>query len=440
MLSLRRLSWLFPLLFACGGRAHADGPLGPNAGAPSDGGMRAESGASGNSNWAGGGRGGSGGLAQGGFSVARGGGTSEGGTPSGGTPGTTGGEATGAMNGAAGAGGETEPTPFLPPENGPRWRNSGEPLCAVKASSIDPFRVWSDERGVYALIGGLPAVQFNDGTGWADFGTLASDSGYFNLSGFPGGPLLVTTTTSVRCGILAVERDGTSCSSAATNVFQTFPVASDLAYAIALNRLLVYGGEYWTQVGEPLGLDSSFYTLGLWANDEAAVVVGTSGNAYLFPTGESAPRAIPAPSTADAYAVWGFAANDLWLGNSVGELYHFDGASWSLEYSLPPGECSGIRGLWGSDGVLYFYNSVAVFRLRAGKVDSILRLPCDPYGAQAVRSIWGNAADELFIALQDYRARDFVTPEGAIEVNFEPRETCGAARVLYFDGTRLGQL
>lgn len=50
------------------------------------------------------------------------------------------------------------------------------------------------------------------------------------------------------------------------------------------------------------------------------------------------------PTTADLYSVWAFAENDVWIAGSDGDLYQFDGTSWSAR----SGPTEDVYQLWGA--------------------------------------------------------------------------------------------
>jgi hypothetical protein len=78
--------------------------------------------------------------------------------------------------------------------------------------------------------------------------------------------------------------------------------------------------------------------------------------------------------------------------------------------------------------------------MQGNQVEAILTLPCDEWRSQSVRSVWGNSPSEVFIAIQNYRLEPRVDDQGSVSTVPVPADSCGAVRILYFDGKRLGVL
>jgi len=96
--------------------------------------------------------------------------------------------------------------------------------------------------------------------------------------------------------------------------------------------------------------------------------------------------------------------------------------------------------MWGQAGVLYFYTASTVYRMLGNQVEPTLTLPCDEWRSLSVRSVWGNSPSEVFIAIQNYRLEQRVDDQGSVSTLPVPADSCGAIRILYFDGQRLGVL
>lgn len=394
---------LFTALAACGGRTS----LGDETDLlPSAAGRGGGTGVAGS---AAGGASGSGiagaGLGGGGLAGIAGSGSA--GTASGGTAGIAGSGSAG-ISGAAG-------TP-----NVPLWRMSTQPYCGRPGAALNRNPIWSDARGVYMLTstGSTESrIDFNSGAGWKLTSQSQKGPSLPSLTGFVGGPLVEYGSSA--CAITLVDANSTSCSAASAQVTSVSIVDAKLGYAVYQDRVLRYDGMFWTQWGAPLAAPST-YAWGVWASPETVVVVADEGRIYRQEQGELRLQdGIPA---GDYRATWGFAADDIWAGNNLGQLVHFDGQSWSMAAAIG-GECLGIRSLWGSDGVLFFTTDHSVGMLKGSEVRLLLDYPCD--SPVSVMGIWGNSKQELFIAVQAFDDID---------------GKCGGIELKWFDGSTVKPL
>lgn len=391
-------------LSACGGRSglapgtweESQGGTAPVAGAAAGGQLAGRGGAPG--------RGGSGGRL--GWSGS--GGAGAGGALTGG-----GGAISAGVSGIAG-------TPSVPE---PLWRVSYEPLCDPRASASDSVDVWSDSRGVYVLAASSAAperIYFNPGTGWTDYFYEDYVVGLPALTGIPGGPLVEYGTSP--CSIHLIETGMKRCSGASNSATFVFIVNSSLGYAVYRDRLLVYDGLHWTQLGGPLAPAGEAFARAVWANSELALIAADESRVYVLRPGSPVPELQMGLPEGNYTAAWGFAADDLWVANSRGQIVHYDGRSWSVAFSAP-GECSGILGLWGAEGRLFYHTRDSIGVLGFGQARTLETYGCD--GTRQVRALWGNSSEEVFAAVEDYR---------------ELNGMCGTLKLMWFNGSAFGPL
>jgi len=332
-----------------------------------------------------------------------------------GSAGTTSGGTAGVPSaGAAGVGGAAG----MP--NVPLWRKSTQAYCGTPGAALNRNPIWSDARGVYMLTSTgstQSSIDFNAGTGWKLASQSQKGPSLPSLTGFVGGPLVEYGSSA--CAITLVDGSSSSCSAASSQVTSVSIVDAKLGYAVYQDRVLRYDGMFWTQWGPPLEAPST-YAWGVWASPETVVVVADEARIFLQQQGElRLQKGVP---DGDYRATWGFAANDIWAANTIGQLVHYDGQGWSLAGTIG-GECPGIRSLWGSDGVLFFATDHSVGMLKGTQVQSILAYPCD--SPISVMGIWGNSKQELFIALQAFD---------------EIESECGGIQLKWFDGSTVKPL
>ena len=309
----------------------------------------------------------------------------------------------------------------------PIWRNSRTPFCTTQRQ--DPqsgvaANLYSDSRGVFLqVLEQQDDIYFNDGGGWVSiFGEALEATGIRRLTGFQDGALVQSGAKP--CGIQFI-RDSVETCSAAQEAWFVYVVGSTSAYATSNDRILHCDGVTWTQFGDPLasGNSNTVGTRALWAAHDVVLVVASGGLVYVYPNADpSLPtRQLGLPSSNYA-AAWGFGANDLWVGNSNGQLLHNNGNGWATAWS-GTGNCSAIQQLWGANGAVYFITGDTFGVWRSGVATLIAQHPCD--GKTQFLSLWGNSDSEVFVAYSDAsRAND----------------TCGNVVVMWFDGKTLSLL
>jgi len=433
---LSELCWfvagLLPLaITGCGGQSHADhGAAGGSSGAGTLGGMSAVtagSSAAGGPSGHGGAGAASGGAETGGETSA-----SAGSTPIGG-----GGNALPADDRPAAP--EWKPTISL---GTPGWEMSQQAFCDPHQGAPRAYGVWADARGVYMAVsedcginagsGGVPCgkeglgLHFNDGNGWQ---VLFADSkaAAARLRGFPAGPLILLgfgppdtqsdSVSFVSDSMLSVQPplglgDGASGQG-------IFGVDADHAYAFALHvtdspstTVRKYAAGSWST----LGIVPIINSHAIWADENQVVVVGTDQDIYVK-SGSAAFAALPDVPAGDYWSVWGFSAQDLWFGNSVGQLVHYDGASWKVIQTSATGP---ISSLWGADGQVYFTAGDSFGRWNGTSVETLIAST----SGLAIADVWGRSSSEVFLAVSDPSFADY---------------QCGRYFAVWFDGTKFHQ-
>jgi hypothetical protein len=317
------------------------------------------------------------------------------------------------------------------------WEDSTEPLCEPHQGSTQVFSVWADARGVSAFFSADcnplaeqvctgskgSALQFNDGTGWKwlyQAGTIVPQ-----LSGLPGKAIVLTGVLDGRSGIFLLEDGKLTLSHPLEDASQTkvFGVGPELAYATVGAEVMRYRAGQWDLLQalpeQPLAL---------WADEQTLAVVG-GNQTFLVKDGNSGKLTQLADTPAGTYtAVWGFGADDLWAGNSEGQLVHYDGAAWTtIETGSQDSTGSGITGLWGDSGVVYFTTFTEFGRVDARGVELLYARdrgasPSEPYFSP--QSLWGRSATEVFLTLSDERFEQYA---------------CGSAFIVWFDGKEFHQ-
>jgi hypothetical protein len=326
----------------------------------------------------------------------------------------------------------------LPHSGGPTWRSSTSPYCHPENVFFNDL--WSDSRGVYVITDMPNALYFNSGKGWTS--VTPQPSAMDRLSGLPGGALVLYGQGD--CGAYFFDGKQQTCALAVPGVEQLFVAGSQRIHALIDNRLFSYDGSYFVQNGGALPKVPWPAEYRLWADEQVVVVTAEQGKVYRrVAAGDDT---LVNPTGQDATAVWGFARDDLWLGDAQGRLSHWDGTSWST-ITLATGACARIEQLWGASGVLFAATDSTVYRVQGGLIDVVLPGPCLEEGISmgifeqvVIARIWGNSPEELFIALMERKETRTPAVNGGMLINQYAPDACDQTRLYWFDGQRLGRL
>lgn len=340
-------------------------------------------------------------------------------------------------------------SPF-PNTGAPGWRDSTQTLCAETSEFLrsSPIDIWSDSRGVFALVLGTSEVDTtwndagfaeclfcgellvlqNDGTGWRRYQTLTADLNVvasvpdiefaFALSGIPAGPLLVAApgiggTMHPWCALLSVTDNLGTCVARDETVDLLSQAGSQHAIAVQGSTLLRYDGTRWHP--EPLPLPEQ--ATAAWG-DHATVLITTSDSLMRRSEGTWTVERLP---FAGVSAIWS-TAEATWLGTNTGDVWNFDGQAWQQVGRLGGTTCGdlrGVRGFWSHGDTTFAYGDHSLLRWQGSQVESLGNWSCTT-GEQppSIVRLWGNAADDVFIALDSPTSAD----------------SCGRSVVMHFDG------
>jgi hypothetical protein len=370
-----------------------------------------------------------------------------------------------------------EPQPWLPPFPGAveevGFRDNSQPFCPHRMLpySLD---VWSDSRGVFALVSGdksaigdftvgeregdieadagvvaVPQASFsgttvfnpvfvtqlwlNDGHEWTLSLEVQNAATDFGLAGAPESWLAIydrgpspmqdmfmtgvpPTVTSCSLGLL--QGDQFACSDL-DPVADLVAVNSTLAHAlVGGTRLLSYDGERWRAMTALLPFPASR----LWADDSRVLALGRIGTVLWL---EDGAWSFQDAGTVEHFsAVWGSARDDIWAGTEQGGIFHYDGSAWSERGRLGGETCDHtvpINGIWGDGGQVYFSTATQLARFRDDRLESLANWSCSPTaGSAEITGITGSAPGELFIAMTDLQRKDL--------------DRCAPVLLVHYDG------
>jgi hypothetical protein len=306
------------------------------------------------------------------------------------------------------------------------WDDAGPGVCVGITGLVDGVDVWSDARGPFVLAAsfdsGMALLHRQDGTWNPLYSQSPRGTGVPSIVGFPGGDLVIGGVGS--CGAVILSNGTTRCSAGFVPE-DFFVVSNDLAYALTGDRALVYDGSTWTQFGEPFETGPVRpVSWRLWAGHGVVIATMDSGDVYISRGGaafEKSTLSSDVPGIHSYPSTWGFAGDDLWVGDRQGGLFSYDGAVWTQRDTLTDACGTGIKGMWGADRTLYLHTDHRFARYSGGRLEVLANLPC----TASIRSIWGNSPSEVYLAIWDSRVEN---------------TACGGAVYLQWTGTALVRL
>jgi hypothetical protein len=350
------------------------------------------------------------------------------------------------------------------------YRDSTEPWCSgvIEVYSLD---VWSDTRGVFALVSGagpLPMsashgdedagvpspsesagpnpmngftspnevqarteLWWNDGRSWRASVDETNQMGRYELSGVPGSVLMVNAepVDAIEfggmspgfdlCELGTVDGAGLECQDLdpVTSVFVT---GGESAAAVMGSRLLLYDGERWRGDTTPI----PFPVTEVWSDGVNTLAAGRAG---IVLWRETDSWRLEDPGTlAHITSVWGTSRENVWAGTSDGHILRYDGVTWTDVGAIGGVTCDLVRpiiGIWGAGDDVYLHSATQLVRVRGGAIESLANWTCSPSvipRALEISGLWGNGPDEIFVAVIDNQ-RGINTP-------------CGGAHIVYYDG------
>ena len=309
------------------------------------------------------------------------------------------------------------------------WHTSHETFCnALPGPST--AAVFADSRGVFVftavknneLAGDTgPSgyhLYLNDGTGWKPRLSQVGDLSQVavvptRLSAIPGGTLFMVLQEVAAW----VSPDGQDYDVVQGDARDT-SATGQLGYTLFADHVAVHDGAQWT---DALPLPAELKNpQRMFALDNFFVVAGLNQRVAIFDQAFELQDAVPA---GDYVAAWAFARDDIWLGNYVGQLVHFDGKQWSTIAMAKEGEA--IGGLWGDgSGRLYFYTASSFGYFEGSTVQYIATWPPNGSSVQ-FGGIWGDrATGEVYLSVIDYEFSSYA---------------CGGSFMVWFDGLALHQ-
>lgn len=131
-------------------------------------------------------------------------------------------------------------------------------------------------------------------------------------------------------------------------------------------------------------------------------MVGDAGYVLQWDGARWREHALPEPpfrSTMNLGAVAGLGPREVWVG-SRDLLYHWDGASWALRDTIPPGVDQAFHGIWEAPNrdVWIAMDYGVVRRSIAGGPLQTVDVPPAQAPLSELGSIWGTAANDVWIA------------------------------------------
>jgi hypothetical protein len=192
---------------------------------------------------------------------------------------------------------------------------------------------------------------------------------------------------------------------------EIFVVNENHVLAMSTVGLMRWDGSHWVRDH----LDGGPWHSHAWANEESLFVATDEGIVREFTDGAWTDH--DSGTYHSLTTIWGFCHNDVWVASGA-DLIHYDGTSWTrVDWPGTHPGYSGIKHMWGADGVLFLASPYQLFRYEDGTFTEMLDLMGEDL---FISSIWGNSPTELFVTARD--------PDWTIG-------PCSRALALYWDGT-----
>lgn len=319
--------------------------------------------------------------------------------------------------------------PWFPdvPQGESGWKQSAEDLCVpFGAPGLGSTSVWADNRGVTLLRAGkcerqlesgcpseATGLYFNDGTGWSNLVVTQADPRRPSLVGvLPDGVTVILSIGTM------VRIDPSGANSAWNNPLISVASAflapdSDLIYTTGLPTLASVNGD------EIKGLGQVSHSSGnaIWAGQEK-VYLAHAGNEFIeYDIEEETLSEADSVPVGDYAAVWGIedgAEDEVWLGNTVGQLMHRVDGVWEV---ISTGLTEPIQRIWGIADVVYFHTSYALGRASSNQAEILVSFPVGY--SMSVQALWGTSESEVFVVFHNSDAEEYA---------------CGGLVVTWFDG------
>jgi hypothetical protein len=370
--------------------------------------------------------------------------------------GGSGGRGSGAIFGVGGVVPDGGPNalPPAPPWNPgtplgtPGWGGSTVPFCSKPVGGT-ASRVWTKQDAVYALVttdcpnllGGrqqtcnIPrnsVVQIlykNGGSGWIPLYQYQRAVGLGSrgiLTGYSDGRTVIAgdtgSTLNGLCDVTLVDQGGQSKCIWAGPTFSSSAIATAGTDLLLLGRdddtatkLLEYDGTKWTTLVSwpvPAELPLVVATAG-----SAALVAGSPGLAWAGDIASGTLKPLPGVPAGDYPAGWIYALDDIFLGNVIGQLTHYDGVKWTtVESGLDQ-----VVLMWGApDHTVFVASRTTLLRWKAGTFSTVWALAGDASQSGNIMDMWGNSSTEMFFAVKDEAFNQYA---------------CGPTFLLWFDGS-----
>jgi hypothetical protein len=327
------------------------------------------------------------------------------------------------------------------------WRDSEVALCAGYDEVWGSDLVY-ESGSVYAMMHGIDRAHLTLGLPDADGGTVSEERGFFtpettrvlrndgsgwtlraDLNGMSEVQHMAVLGTSLllyggnwqarqSCSLATLSGEQFSCEGVGpvAQLHVTGPTS-----AVALldsNALLLFDGTSWQALPNPLVHSPG----SLWADGDQIVAGTPSGVARRRLDSDEWTFDVSGPRSL-LTALWGPTANDLWAGDTLSHLWHFDGTRWTEVADLGAASTcstrSAISGVLGVGSDVWVYSATQLARWNGDRLETLGNWSCAVSdSADKIERVVRGSGDDAFVAISH---RGMSPP-------------CGGAFLLHYDG------
>jgi adhesin/invasin len=266
--------------------------------------------------------------------------------------------------------------------------------------------IWGSSASQIFAAASSGVILKSDGQTWSSLSSDASSGTLWGMWGSSPSDIYATLAFGSESPLL--HYDGATWTSvSASTTASLFAVwgssANDVYVCGDRGTFLHYDGRGgWTP---PIPTGTSAPLLAMWGSSASDIyIVGFNGVVLHFDGQHVTPITLPNLTTEPNEAiealgaVWGSSPNDVWIGGglSAGDVWHFDGASWTKHtlWNIAGSTGQGVNGLWGtSSSDIWAVGEGSAYHFDGTTWTST---PLPTSGSTTLIQVWGSGSLNVF--------------------------------------------